>query len=136
MAEKRKNRQTPELQSIDKLEPIDVSILGTDEDPCFGKLYDLTTEECHRCGDSEFCAIKMAQTMKLKRGEIESKQKFLDIDEEVKTDDLIENLNDIKKMMRKKKRLGKSYLLIKKSILKKYPEVDPKELKEIYNNLK
>lgn len=136
MAEKRKNRTTPEFNSIDKLEPVDVSILGTDEDPCFGKLYDLTTEECQRCGDSEFCAIKMAQTLKLKRSDIESKQRFLDIEEEVKTNDIVDNLSDIKKMMRKKKRLGKSFLLIKKSILKKYPDSDPKELKEIYNNLK
>jgi hypothetical protein len=62
--------------------PITLEQLGTDQDPCFGKLYDQSTKECQRCGDCEFCAIAMGQLNHISRAQIESKSAFKDIEEE------------------------------------------------------
>ena len=60
--------------------PLDISMVGTEDDPCFGKLYDMTTRECKRCGDNEFCALVMMGELKKQRKRLERKQKFKDID--------------------------------------------------------
>jgi hypothetical protein len=46
------------------LKPFDVTKLGSEDDPCFGKLYDLEEEECQYCGDHEFCGIAFTQRLK------------------------------------------------------------------------
>jgi hypothetical protein len=46
------------------LKPFDVSKFGSEDDPCFGKLYDLEEEECQYCGDHEFCGIAFTQRLK------------------------------------------------------------------------
>lgn len=61
--------------------PITIDIIGTNDDPCFGKLYSPKAEECSRCGDSEICSIVMGQLNHLKRGEQEKKEKFKDMEE-------------------------------------------------------
>jgi hypothetical protein len=136
--EKRESRKNPDFDDLNKLKPIDLSILGTDDDPCFGKLYNLSEDECQRCGDSEFCAIKMAQTQKVKRTEIESTQRFLDIEEEggKDIDDVTDSLTVVRKVIRRKIRLGKTYIEIQSSINKKYPHISSKQIKQLYNHLK
>lgn len=75
------------------LMPIDITKFGTDDDPCFGKLHDLTQDECKRCGDSSLCSIVMNQdTLKLRAAE-EKGNRFKDLelgaakpsDKEIKT---------------------------------------------------
>jgi len=80
--EERKPRDTDEFEEEGLLlTPFDVRQLGTDDDPCFGKLYDLKAEECKVCGDIEVCAIAFSQKLTLKRLEIESEGSFKDLDE-------------------------------------------------------
>lgn len=79
MGKKRKPREKDE--GIDFSKPIDITKLGTSEDPCFGKLYDLSTDECKRCGDSELCALVFAQgKLKDKRTKIEKDNRFKDME--------------------------------------------------------
>lgn len=77
----RKKRKT-KLAKLDITVPITLDLIGSDNDPCFGKLYDGTASECRRCGDSEVCIIAMGQRNAKVRAEIESKQRFKDIEEE------------------------------------------------------
>lgn len=65
--------------SIDIMKPISLELIGTANDPCFGKLNNPDAEECNRCGDCELCAIVQSQKLHVKRDEIESKQAFKDI---------------------------------------------------------
>jgi len=81
MGNKRKPRKEIKSKDVDLLKPIDVLSLGSDDDPCFGKLHDLLASECKSCGDSEFCAIVKAQGLHKERLDIESKQRFKDIEE-------------------------------------------------------
>jgi len=69
-------------QGIDLLKPVTVEMLGTEADPCFGKFLDPRTPECSRCGDSELCAIKMAQNNKLLSEKAHSKGAFKDLEPE------------------------------------------------------
>jgi hypothetical protein len=80
-------------KKIDTLEPVNIEMLGTENDPCFGKHYDPRCAECSRCGDNEICAIVMAQKNTLKRAALEAEQEFKDIQPEVMAD---------KKLVRKK----------------------------------
>jgi len=75
----RKSRQRT-LSPTSFLKPIPFYDLGTDKDPCFGKLYDLTAPECQACGDVEFCAAVNAQGMKTKRIAEEKKSGALDLE--------------------------------------------------------
>ena len=68
----RKSRNEIDKESVDMLQPIDVTIFGTKDDPCFGKLYDITAEECKICGDCELCSIVNAQNLKKQRLKIEA----------------------------------------------------------------
>lgn len=137
----RKERKTDELEDLNQMEPIDIEVFGTDDDPCFGKLYDLSADECQRCGDSEFCALKMGQTLNKERKLIESKENFLDIEEEggaVEEAEIIEytDVKKVKKAVRNFLRKDLSYLKIRKRIRTKYPNFPKDRLKEIYNNYK
>ena len=77
----RKSRNTFTKKKPDMSIPIPMELLGSDEDPCFGKLFDPRTNECQRCGDSEICAIAMGQKNHLLREKVESKQSFKDMEE-------------------------------------------------------
>lgn len=80
---KRKARNKINKERIDMTKPIDITIFGTDEDPCFGKHYDNKAPECQRCGDSEICSIIYMQKQNLLREKIEEETKFKDITNEV-----------------------------------------------------
>ena len=74
-AERKPRKETPNL---DFSKPIDITIFGSENDPCFGKLHDDTDSACKQCGDSELCAIIKSQYQHLLRGKIEKKQPFID----------------------------------------------------------
>ncbi len=92
-------------KSIDLMKPIPLDKIGGEEDPCFGKHYDLTATECGRCGDSEICAIVSAQKMNIKRKQIEATTQFKDL----------QNLKPTRKQLSKALRI----------VLKKYPKGKP-----------
>lgn len=135
MAKNNREPRDNEHEEIDVIVPVDISILGTDDDPCFGKLYDLSTDECQRCGDSEFCALKMGQTMNTKRKLIEESNEFLDITEEPE-DTQEEHTKKIRKSIRRAVKKGYSFLKVKKMVAKNYPDYPKESIKEIYNNYK
>lgn len=123
-----KKQKLPDLSKQDPLVPIDITQLGTNGDPCFGKGYDLTTKECKLCGDSELCAFKMSQELRITRKELEEKNKYKDLD-------VLEDVDGIKKYMRNLKRKG----LEKKEIITKSIdkfEVPRDIIRKLYKELK
>lgn len=118
---KRKTRK--KTKKVDFLQPIDIDKIGSDDDPCFGKLYDLSTPECKRCGDSELCGVVFAQTLNKTRKKIEKKTKFKDI-ELSKEDKSIENW-----VKQKLKKGMKSFKIIKKGM--ELFDVDKKTMKTL-----
>ena len=124
----KKEKMLPDLTKQDPLEPIDITQLGTNGDPCFGKEYNLATKECKMCGDSELCAFKMSQVLKITRKELEEKNHYKDLD-------TLEDVEGIKKYMRSLKRKG----LDRKEIVSKCNtkfEVPKKDLRTIFKQLK
>lgn len=124
----KKEKMLPDLTKQDPLEPIDITRLGTNGDPCFGKKYNLATKECKMCGDSELCAFKMSQVLKITRKELEEKNHYKDLD-------TLEDVEGIKKYMRSLKRKG----LTRKEIVSKCNtkfEVPKKDLRTIFKQLK
>tara|TARA_R110002012_G_scaffold306718_1_gene511631 strand:+ start:117 stop:503 length:387 start_codon:yes stop_codon:yes gene_type:complete len=121
--------------NIDLMKPIDITKFGTDNDPCFGKHYDLKAEECQRCGDHEFCAITTAQKLHTERAELESKSDYLDVIEEVK--ETKHSLTKIRLKKAIKTRISKGFSFIKtyKSLDRKFI-VDKEEVRTIYKDLK
>jgi len=111
----------------DLLEPVDITAIGSDKDPCFGKGYDLRTKECQSCGDSELCVMKTSQKLGKTREELEAKNEFLD--------SASLDSDSIKKFMRKLKRneLSKKEILDKTQT--KY-ELSRKEVRKLYKQLK
>jgi hypothetical protein len=77
---KRKSRKASIENPEEFLKPIDITQFGTDDDPCFGKQYNLSEPECKRCGDSELCAIVFSQNLNLERKNIEGKNRFKDLE--------------------------------------------------------
>lgn len=115
-----------DLSQHDPLEPIDISKFGGEED-CFGQAYDLSTKECKLCGDSELCAFKMSQNLKITRKQLDEKNHYKDLD-------ILEDVDAIKKYMRKLKRSGES----RKSIINKCSEkfeVPSRDLRTIYKQI-
>lgn len=77
---KRQIRDKIKLSEEEMLKPLDIEKFGSDSDPCFGKLYSLSSSECKRCGDSEICGSVFAQRLNSKREIIESGKRFKDIE--------------------------------------------------------
>lgn len=126
MAKKKKN--LPDLSKQDPLIPIDLASIGTNGDPCFGKGYDLSTRECKQCGDSELCALKMSQVLGKTRKELEKENKYKDLD-------VLEDVDGIKKFMRRLKRKGEKRRAIVLQAAEKF-EVPTTMLRKIYKGLK
>lgn len=82
---------------LDTLKPITVEMLGTEDDPCFGKHLDPRTPECSRCGDAEICGIIMQQKLHIRRAQEEKENNFKDLELEKKADPAL-----IKKMIRRR----------------------------------
>lgn len=124
---KKKTNNLPSIKKQDPLVPIDITNLGNGQD-CFGNCYDLSTKECKLCGDSELCALKMSQNLNITRQELNEKNHYKDLD-------VLEDIDAIKKYMRKLKRAGKDRKEIIAECNKKY-EVPSKDLRNIYRELK
>ena len=127
MAKKKKDKLKEvrkELETGDILEPIDITKLGSGQDPCFGKHYDLSTKECKMCGDSELCCIKFTALMGKTRKELEAETKFKDLEPLV-------DIEGCKKYYRKlvREKLGKKEILDK---LQSKFELSRKEVRDIY----
>ncbi len=65
----------------DLLKPFDVAKFGSEEDPCFGKLHDLNSDECQICGDVEICGIATMQNQLTMRQLLETNNKYKDLEE-------------------------------------------------------
>jgi hypothetical protein len=94
---KRKTRDEINLSDKEMLKPLNIEAFGSDKDPCFGKLYNLTTPECKRCGDSEICAIVFAQKMNVKREKVEGENRFKDLELDTPVKDIEEYIKMLKK---------------------------------------
>lgn len=117
-----------ELESGDILKPLDISKLGTGNDPCFGKSYDLSTKECKMCGDSELCCIKFTALMGKTRKELEAETKFKDLEPLI-------DMEGCRKYYRRLVRegLGKKDILDK--LQSKY-ELSRQEVRDLYHKFK
>ena len=123
MAKKKKKEKAEEP---DLLKPLNIYELGGDMDPCFGKQYDLSTDECQRCGDSELCAIATSQKLNGVRAKIEENTEFKDI---------AGGGDELTKFVQARMDKGLPLKRIKKIAAKKL-DADPKEVKAIYKSLK
>ena len=126
MAKNKKNN-LPDIRKQDPLVPIDVTNLGNGND-CFGQAYDLSTKECKLCGDSELCALKMSQNLNITRQELNDKNHYKDLE-------ILEDIDAIKKYMRRLKRDGDSRKDIITKASEKF-EVPTKDLRKIYRDIK
>lgn len=126
---KKKTEKKFDLTKHDPLKPVpDLSLVGSDLDPCFGKGYDLSTKECKQCGDSELCCLKMSQLLGKTRKELEESNMYKDLD-------ILEDVYGIKKYMRKLKREGNKRRDIITSASKKF-EVPSNILRKLYREIK
>lgn len=80
MAKKKRKEREASVKPEALLKPFDFTKFGTEDDPCFGKLYDLSAPECKICGDQELCGVIFSQNMHSIRKELEDKTKFKDLD--------------------------------------------------------
>lgn len=122
-----KKSEVVNLLKHDPLKPFDLSKIGTDKDPCFGKGYNLTTKECRMCGDSELCCLKMSQTLGKTRKQLEDENHYKDLE-------VLEDVKAIKKYIRGLKRKGFDRKDIVNKTSKKY-EVPAKMIRKIYREM-
>lgn len=108
----------------DPLEPINFKSIGSKNDPCFGKLYDLTTQECKICGDSELCCSVFARNQGKTRKELEKENSFKDIET------LIDK-TAVRKTIRYMVRKGKAKKEILEAIQSKY-ETSREDARALY----
>lgn len=135
MIEREEREKADEHKNFNIMKPIDISKLGTKDDPCFGKHYDLKAEECQRCGDHEFCSIVMAQELHKRRDRIEKDNDYLDVIEEIQeTKDSISRVK-LKKAIKSRILKGFSFIKTYKSLDRKFM-VDKEEVRTIYKELK
>ena len=120
----KKKQKLPDLSKQDILTPIDLSTMGTNGDPCFGKHYDLSTKECKMCGDSELCCIKFTDLMGKTRKELEADTQYKDLEPLI-------DMAGCKKYYRKlvRDKLGKREILDK---LQSRFELSRKEARDLY----
>lgn len=121
-------KKLPALENHDPLIPIPFDQIGSINDVCFGKSYDLTTKECKMCGDSELCALKMSQTLRISRKKLEEQNNYKDLD-------VLEDTKGIQKYIRNLIRKGKSRKEILDMATHKY-EVPRPRIRQIYKELK
>lgn len=121
---KSKRNNLPSLVGKDVLQPVDISSIGSNGDPCFGKAYDLSTEECKQCGDSELCCIKFAAALGKTRQELESENNYKDME-------IMIDKTAAKKTFRSMKRKGAGRKEIIAKLQEKY-ELPHEEAKALY----
>lgn len=132
MGKVRKKRDEIDKDNFDLLIPINILELGSDDDPCFGKHHDLMAPECKECGDSEFCSIVKAQGLHKERLDIETKQRFKDIEES--DYELIKRKKQAKESIKQYKKLKRKRMKIVLLVSKEF-NLSKKIVKEIYDQL-
>lgn len=95
------NQKKPRIDNIKPFTVLELDNIGGNGDPCFGKEYDLSTEECRMCGDSELCCIKFSGLLGKTRKELEKENKFKDLE-------VLVDKTAVKKYYRSLKRKGLS----------------------------
>ncbi len=131
MAKEKKTKKKdllPDLQKTPILQPISIDSIGSNGDPCFGKMYDLTTDECKMCGDSELCCIKFAAEMGKTRKELEQENNYKDLE-------ILVDIPAVKKTIRALKRKGEDGKTIRAKLQAKYG-VSLDEAKQLYKKYK
>lgn len=128
MARKKKETKVDliKVDKVDIFKPLSLEDIGSNNDPCFGKEYDLSTKECKLCGDSELCAIAFAQSMRTTRKEMETASHYKDLDVLIDT-------KGIKKYIRTQKRNGDDKKTIIQKVMRKY-EVTRDDARVLYKN--
>lgn len=122
---KRKSRKSSYTGTL--LKPVDLKKIGSKNDPCFGKHYDLKAPECNMCGAVELCGIAYAQKLSIERFEQEKKLEYLDLQPTF-------NIPEIRTYFKKKlKKYGDEKKA--KRLTKKKFNLSSKNLKQIYNEI-
>ena len=116
-----------EVDDKEFLKPLDILSLGGDNDPCFGKEYDLTEDECRRCGDSELCSIAFSQKLNLQRETLEKQKDFKDLGKTPLSKEETYTLKLIKKELKASE--------IRKKLMKKF-NLSKDEARQLIKSLK
>ena len=109
---------------------VDIAKLGTEEDPCFGKHYDLNAEECIQCGEIETCSIAFLQQLKVKRLQAERNNAHLDLEM-----DKLEKSKQIRDFINEYIKKGSSKSLIITKARRRF-KMNKDQLVLIYDELK
>ena len=125
---KKKKRDLPDISKVDPIVPLDIDSIGSNGDPCFGKGYDLTTNECKMCGDSELCCIKFAAALGKTRKELEKENDYKDLETLV-------DIPAVKKTIRALNRKGEDRKTIRQKLQAKY-HLSESEAKDLYKKYK
>lgn len=129
---KKKKQEEPELPAVTQKEfpaTTDVESIGNPNgDPCFGTKYDLTTDECKMCGDSELCCIKFAASLGKTRKELEKENNYKDLE-------ILVDIPAVKKTIRQLKKKGEDRVTIRQKLQAKYG-VTEQEAKQLYKQYK
>ena len=113
---------------LDPLVPASLDMIGGENDVCFGREYDLSTDECKQCGDSELCAIKFAAELGKTRKQLEQENNYKDLESLVDTKAVYKTIRALKR-----KNLKMSEILDR--VQAKY-ELSREEAKSIYREWK
>lgn len=119
-----KKNKLIKLEYTPILKPVDIDSIGSSDDPCFGKAYDLSTQECRSCGDSELCCIKFAEMMGKTRKELEEENQYKDME-------LLVDKVAAKKTFRALRRKGEDKKTIIQKLQAKY-SITIKEARTLY----
>lgn len=109
------------------LKPVNMNSIGGNDDPCFGKGYDLSTTECKQCGDSELCCLKFSQLVGKTRKQLEKDNQFKDLE-------ILVDEKAVKKTIRALKRKGEDKKAILDKLQAKY-EISHKIARMLYRKL-
>lgn len=123
MAKSKKKEET-----IDLSKPIDLSKIGTPDDPCFGTQYDPRDKDCKICGDIEICAIAQMQNNKLQRELLAKEKDFKDLDEAKFLNE--KDAKEAKRLIEKYKSKGYSKVRIRLKLSREL-NIDSERLREI-----
>ena len=123
MAKSKKKEET-----IDLSKPIDLSKIGTPDDPCFGTQYDPRDKDCKICGDIEICAIAQMQNNKLQRELLAKEKDFKDLDEDKFLNE--KDAKEAKRLIEKYKSKGYSKARIRLKLSREL-NIDSERLREI-----
>lgn len=125
---KKPKKKESAISKYEPFKPLKVTDIGTDRDPCFGKIYNLASKECKMCGDSELCCVVFAQKQNTTRDKLNEEKNYKDLQTLI-------DIKGVKKFMRGKIRKGESRKEILESTMKKF-DLAKDDARTIYKQLK